>query len=138
LYLLKFGRSRIQYRQYEKRLKSGSLCAACVYDFHMNAKLNLALSLAAGLLGGVFTHYVWPAPVHAQAPSGIVGGAQTLQLPVFVLNESGAVAASLTMDSDGQPNFKLFDAKPSAPGGDETLRVPSVIWSARGAAVEKR
>ena len=30
-------------------------------------KLNLALSIAAGLLGGVLSHYVWTQPVQAQA-----------------------------------------------------------------------
>ena len=38
----------------------------------MNRKLNLGLSLAAGLLGGllsgVFFHYVTPTIVHAQTP----------------------------------------------------------------------
>jgi hypothetical protein len=101
----------------------------------MNAKLTIALSIAAGLMGGALSRYVSPAPVHAQAPPRIaLGAAQTLQLPVFLMNESGAVVASFTIDSDGQPNIKLFDAKPSLPNNGETLRIPSVIWSARGAA----
>jgi hypothetical protein len=98
----------------------------------MNAKLNLALSIAAGFVGGMLLQFAAPRLVHAQAPSSVVvGAAQTLQLPVFVVNESGAVVASLTMDSDGQPNFKLFDAKPPARGKDGTINVPSEIWSAR-------
>ena len=98
----------------------------------MNAKLNLALSLTAGFVGGMLVHVVSPRLVHAQTQSAI-GAAQTLQLPVFVVNESGAVVASLTMDSDGQPNFKLFDAKPAARASDGTINVPSPIWSARQA-----
>ncbi|PYU20125.1 MAG: hypothetical protein DMG30_22185 [Acidobacteria bacterium] len=29
-------------------------------------KLNLGLTIAAGLLGGVFCHYIWTQPVQAQ------------------------------------------------------------------------
>jgi hypothetical protein len=32
----------------------------------MNRKLNLSLALAAGLLGGLLSHYITPAPVLAQ------------------------------------------------------------------------
>jgi len=103
-----------------------------MYYCYMNAKLNLALSIAAGFVGGMLLQFAAPKLVHAQTPSSaVVGAAQTLQLPVFVVNESGAVVASLTMDSDGQPNFKLFDAKPSARSKDGTINVPSLIWSAR-------
>ena len=105
----------------------------------MNAKLTVAIAIAAGFIGGALSRYVSPAAVHAQAPPPtVVSAAQTLQLPVFVLNESGAVVASFTIDSDDQPNIKLFDATPSVRGNDETLRIPSVIWSARGAALAQR
>jgi hypothetical protein len=105
----------------------------------MKTNLTLALAITAGFIGGVLSRYVSPAAVHAQtSPPTVLGAAQTLQLPVFVLNESGAVVASFTMDSDGQPNIKLFDAKPSVRANDETLRIPSVIWSARGAALARR
>ena len=98
----------------------------------MNAKLNLALSIAAGFVGGMLLQFAAPRLVHAQAPSSVVvGAAQTLQLPIFVVNESGAVVGSVTMDSDGQPNIKLYDAKPPARGKDGTINVPSEIWSAR-------
>jgi hypothetical protein len=30
-------------------------------------QLSLALAFAAGLAGGVLSHYVWPQPVHAQS-----------------------------------------------------------------------
>jgi len=32
----------------------------------MNRKLNIGLSIAAGLLGGLLSHYISPALVHAQ------------------------------------------------------------------------
>ncbi len=105
----------------------------------MKAKLTIAFSLAAGLVGGALSRYVSPSAVHAQAPNpSVIGAAQTLQLPVFIINESGAVVASFSMDSDGQPNIKLFDVKPSGRNNSETLQVPSVIWSARGAGLAKR
>ena len=103
-----------------------------MYHCYMNAKLNLALSITAGFLGGMLLQFASPKLVHAQAPSStVIGAAQTLQLPIFVVNESGAVVASFTMDSDGQPNIKLFDAKPPARSKDGTINVPSLIWSAR-------
>src|SRR5258705_10729718 len=37
-------------------------------EFHMNQKLNLTLALLTGLLGGLFSQYVAPARVRAQAP----------------------------------------------------------------------
>jgi len=101
------------------------------YYCYMNVKLNLALSVAAGFAGGMLLQFAAPRLVHAQAPAGLIGSAQTLQLPVFVVNESGKVVASLSMDSDGQPNIKLFDAKPTAQSHDGTINVPSMIWSAR-------
>jgi hypothetical protein len=105
---------------------------ACVYHCYMNAKLNLTLSITAGFLGGMLLQFASPKLVHAQAPSStVIGVAQTLQLPIFVVNESGAVVASFTMDADGQPNIKLFDAKPAARSKDGTINVPSEIWSAR-------
>ena len=97
----------------------------------MTAKLTLAVAVAAGFLGGVLVQFASPKLVHAQTGSTVIGPAQTLQLPIFVVNETGAVVASLTMDSDGQPNFKLFDAKSTTRSKDGTISVPSTIWSAR-------
>ena len=96
----------------------------------MTAKLTLAVAAAAGFLGGMLVQFASPKLVHAQT-STVIGPAQTLQLPIFVVNETGVVVASLTMDSDGQPNFKLFDAKSATRSKDGTISVPSMIWSAR-------
>lgn len=98
----------------------------------MNAKLNLAIAVAAGFAGGMLSHQIWPTPVHAQSSSGVViRSAESLRLPVYLVNESGAVAASFTIDSDGQPNIKLFDAKPSAGSAGNSPEAPHAIWSAR-------
>lgn len=96
----------------------------------MNAKLTVALSITAGFLGGMFVQFAGPRVVHAQTAT-VIGPAQTLQLPIFVVNETGTVVGSVTMDGDGQPNIKLFDAKASTRGKDGTISVPSMIWSAR-------
>ena len=98
----------------------------------MNAKLNLAIAVAAGFAGGMLSHQIWPVPVHAQSASGaVIRSAESLRLPVYLVNESGAVAASFTIDGDGQPNIKLFDAKPAAGGNGDAPNVPHAIWSAR-------
>lgn len=98
----------------------------------MNPKLTLTLSLIAGLIGGALTHFVWPTSVHAEdeAPSSITV-AQNLRLPVFLTNENGAVVATFTIDSDGQPNIKLLDAKSSPPENGGEFNAPRTIWSAR-------
>jgi len=99
----------------------------------MNAKLNLAIAVAAGFAGGMLSQQIWPTPVHAQSKSGvIIRSAESLRLPVYLVNESGAIAASFTIDADGQPNIKLFDAKPSTAGSGNAPDVPRAIWSARG------
>jgi len=101
----------------------------------MNAKLNLALAVAAGFAGGMLSHQFWPTAVHAQSsPAAVIRSAESLRLPVFLINESGAVAASFTIDSDGQPNIKLFDATAAGVGNGGAANAPRAIWSARSEA----
>jgi hypothetical protein len=74
----------------------------------MNRKMNIGLSLAVGLLGGLLSHYI---------PSGRVY-AQTDTLPVreirahgFVLvNDDGSPAGLFGFDKDGKANIVLLDA----------------------------
>lgn len=101
----------------------------------MNPKLTVALSLAAGLIGGALTHYIWPSPVHAEdGPGSVISLAQNLRLPVFLTNGDGAVVATFTIDSDGQPNIKLLDATSTPPENGGEFNAPRVIWSARTGA----
>lgn len=101
----------------------------------MNAKLNLALAVAGGFAGGMLSHQFRPAAVHAQsAPAAVIHSAESLRLPVFLVNESGAVAASFTIDADGQPNIRLFDAAAASSGNGGTANAPHAIWSARSEA----
>ena len=98
----------------------------------MSTKLTLAIAVAAGFAGGMLSHQIWPTPVHAQTSSGMmIRSAESLRMPVYLMNESGGVAASFTIDSDGQPNIKLFDTKPSGDADAHTHSVPRPIWSAR-------
>ena len=83
-------------------------------------KLNLALSIAAGLLGGVLSHYVWTQPVQAQAR---IPAPKEIRAQSFVLvNDKDQVEGVFSVDQSklGRPIVKLTDSK-----GRE-------IWSAGG------
>jgi hypothetical protein len=108
----------------------------------ISAKLNLALSIAAGLAGGILSHYVSPELVHAQTPAP---APKVIQAQSFVLvNDAGTKLGEFTIDPDGKPNIRLFDNQVTnsssrgfyvtSPNGrtgvsPESLRV---IWNARG------
>jgi hypothetical protein len=80
-------------------------------------KRNLALSLAAGILGGLISHQLSTPLVHAQAQPA---APKEIRAERFVLvNERGAVLGTLTEEA-GRPSLKLFAAD-----GRE-------IWSAGG------
>ncbi len=97
----------------------------------MNRSMTL-VALAAGLLGGTLSRYLEPVPVLAQvqpqAPS--VAAAQTLKLPLELVDQTGAIVGAFTMDSDHKPNIRLYDPAPRSK--DE----PRVIWSARGVTLQ--
>lgn len=68
----------------------------------MHRKFNLALALAAGLLGGALSRYIAPLPVQAQA-----GPPRELRAQSFVLvddknNVVGTFTASTTPPKPGQ------------------------------------
>jgi hypothetical protein len=89
----------------------------------MNHKLNVGLSLAAGLLGGFLSHYSVLRSVHAQAP---IPAATEIKAQRFVLvNATGAPAGVFGFDETGNPNVVLFD------------KTGKVIWSADGRAKAK-
>ena len=80
----------------------------------MNKRI-IVLSFAAGLLGGVVSHYLSPELVHAQSQAP-----KEIRAENFVLvNAKGTVLGTLS-DEGGRPSLKLFDAR-----GQE-------IWSAGG------
>jgi hypothetical protein len=86
----------------------------------MNRKLHLGLSLAAGLLGGLLSHYVSPELVHAAqaAPQ-----TKEIRARSFVLvNGDGSPAGLFGFDRDGHPNVMLFDSQ------------GKVVWSTDGKA----
>lgn len=71
----------------------------------MNKK-SIFLSFAAGLLGGVVSHYFSPQPVHAQSQPA---PPKEIRAASFVLvNEKGTVLGTLAEDA-GRPSLKLFD-----------------------------
>ena len=73
-------------------------------------KLNIGLSIAAGLLGGIFSHYVWTQPVQAQnqTPAPREVRAQSF----VVVNEKGETQGVLTFGEpkNGRTSVKLFDS----------------------------
>ena len=93
-------------------------------------KLNLGLSIAAGLLGGVFSHYVWTQPVQAQnqAPAPKELRAQSF----VVVNDRGEIQAVLTFGKpkDDRTTVKLYDSKGReifTAGGDQLRPLSSSI-----------
>jgi hypothetical protein len=86
-------------------------------------RLNLGLSIAAGLLGGVFSHYIWTQPVQAQNQPTVTKEVRAQSF--VVVNEKGDVQGVLTFGEpkNGRTSVKLFDAN-----GRE-------IFSAGGSAV---
>jgi predicted transcriptional regulator len=74
----------------------------------MNQKLNLGLSLAAGVLGGILSHYIAPKSVLAQSP---VAPPKEITAQSFVLvNSKGAPFGTFGFEKDGAASIKLFDA----------------------------
>jgi hypothetical protein len=73
----------------------------------MNQKLNLGLSLAAGLLGALLSHYVSPELVHAQTQ---IVPAKEIKAQSFVLVDGqGTTAGVIGFDKDGNASIKLLD-----------------------------
>ena len=86
-------------------------------------RLTFVLSIAAGLLGGGLSHYVWTQPVHAQSQTP---APKEIRAQSFVLvNDKGEVQGVFSFDEPkvGRPSIRLFDGN-----GRE-------IWSAGGAQV---
>jgi predicted transcriptional regulator len=84
----------------------------------MNRKLNIGLSIAAGLLGGLLSHYISPALVRAQTQAA---PPKESRAQSFVLVDADGKAAGLFgFDQDGQANVILLD------------KTGKVLWSASG------
>ena len=84
----------------------------------MNRKLNLGVSLAAGLLGGFLSHYVSPRLVHAQTQTA---AAKEISAQSFVIvNDQGRPAGLFGFDKDGNASIVLLD------------KMGKVVWSASG------
>jgi hypothetical protein len=84
----------------------------------MNRKLNIGLSIAAGLLGGLLSHYISPALVHAQTQAA---PPKEIRAQSFVLVSADGKADGLFgFDQDGQANVILLD------------KTGKVLWSASG------
>jgi hypothetical protein len=90
----------------------------------MNRKLNLGLSLTAGLLGGILSHYVAPDLVLAQSQAA---PAKEIKAQAFLLvNDKAVPSGVFGFDKDGNPSVTLFD------------RSGNVIWSENGKGNPRR
>jgi len=81
-------------------------------------KLNLALALVSGLVGGVASRYLTPPSVEAQSPAP--PAAEVRARSFLLVNDKGAVVGKFSAEPAGRPAIRLFDAT-----GRE-------IWSAEG------
>lgn len=84
-------------------------------------KLNLALALVAGFVGGALSHSLTAPTVHAQSSAPVA--AEVRARSFLLVNENGQVVGKLAAESGGRPAIRLFDA-----AGHE-------IWSAEGPIV---
>ncbi|HMD31940.1 MAG TPA: hypothetical protein VKG84_08520 [Candidatus Acidoferrales bacterium] len=71
-------------------------------------KLNLALALASGLVGGVASRYIAPQTVEAQSPAPPT--AEVRARSFLLVNDKGAVVGRLAAESGGKPAIRLFDS----------------------------
>jgi hypothetical protein len=74
-------------------------------------KLNFPLSIAAGLLGGLLSHYVWTQPVHAQS---MESAPKEVRSQSFVLVDGkGVVQGVFSVDksADGSAIIKLLNGE---------------------------
>jgi hypothetical protein len=71
---------------------------------------NLALSLAAGLLGGILSHYAFgPLVVQAQNTPAQAVVPQEVRAQRFVLmNDTGQVGGIIGFDTQGGPTIRLY------------------------------
>jgi len=81
-------------------------------------KANVALALAAGILGGMLSHFLTPATVRAETPTPAPSEVRARSF--LLVNERGGVIGTFTADTSGRPVIRLLDVS-----GRE-------IWSAEG------
>lgn len=71
-------------------------------------KRNLLVALAAGLIGGVCSHFFFPQFVHAASGTPAL---RELRAQRFILvNEKGVVLGTFTEGAKDRPVLRLFDA----------------------------
>lgn len=81
----------------------------------MNRRINIALSFAAGVLGGLLSHYIVAKPVLAQS---LVVPPKEISAQTFILaNDKGVPYGLFGFDADGNATIRLQD------------RSGKVVWS---------
>jgi hypothetical protein len=76
--------------------------------------VNLGLSIAAGLLGGLLSHSFWTQPVHAQNAQNQTPASKEVRAQSFVIvNDKGETQGILTFgETKGdRTSIRLYDGK---------------------------
>jgi hypothetical protein len=74
---------------------------------HMNRHVTMSLSLAAGFLGGILSHYAAPVLVHAQTQTP---PPKEISAQRFVLvNDAGVPEGEFGIDKDGSASIQVLD-----------------------------
>ncbi|MES1262557.1 MAG: hypothetical protein ABUS49_12555 [Acidobacteriota bacterium] len=79
----------------------------------MKSKLNVALAVAAGLLGGLLTRYIEPSPAAAQDQSPSV---REIRAESFVLvDPGGRTVGTFSSEPFAGPRSRIISRNPDAP-----------------------
>jgi hypothetical protein len=99
--------------------------------FPMN-RMTIVVALAAGLVGGVISRYVSPAPVLAQQSAADPAPVELRAQRFALVNQDGAIVATFMIDQPKPPD------NPFAPPSIRLVdRSGKEIWSAGGNPVRK-
>jgi len=91
-------------------------------------KLNALLALSAGLMGGVFSHYLWPQPVQAQTQIAQAAPTQQIRAQTFALVDAkgvtmGVFAVGKATPPNSAPMIVLYNSE-----GRQIWQAGGTIW----------
>ncbi|MBI2680285.1 MAG: hypothetical protein HYX25_04665 [Candidatus Solibacter usitatus] len=75
----------------------------------MKRTMNIALTLAAGLLGGLLSRYLAPSPAFAQTQAPVPVPREVRAQSFILVNKEGKPLGRIGFDSDGLPVITLVD-----------------------------
>jgi hypothetical protein len=75
----------------------------------MKRTMNIAVTLAAGLLGGLLSRYLAPTPAFAQTQAPAPVPREVRAQSFILVNKEGKPLGRIGFDSNGQPFITLVD-----------------------------